>query len=79
MTAGKMCLESYLDLVAGPWVEVSQLCEHLGRLDVDRLPGVVPGVHHDVLVLLAGHVSPPRDVEASWNRPNHLNDRLGWS
>ena len=74
--AGKLCSESYLDLVAGPRVEVSQLREHLGRLDVDGLPGVVPGVHHDVLVLLARHVRSPRDVEASRNRSHHLNDRL---
>ena len=67
-----------LDLIAGPREQLGDRHRLLRCLHPHHLPRVVPGVDDDVLLLLAGHVRPPGDVETSGNWLQHLNNGRGW-
>ena len=69
----------HLYLVLGARVELPQLGLLLRGLDVDRLLGVVPGVDHEVLLLLARHVRAPGDVQTTLDGLHILDDGLGGS
>ena len=64
---------THLYRVASTRIEPLQGDPWLSGLHVDRLPGVVPLVDDDVLVLLRGDVRLPRYVEAAGDRGNILD------
>ena len=68
-------LTEYLDSVASSGIEPLQGDSRFSSLHVDRLPGVVPLVDDDVLVLLRGDVRFPRYIEAAGDRGNVFDDR----